>query len=166
VAYPPSACVGYNVFVFKYVLLIFFSVALIIGLVLLRKSSGEADFIPVNIGQTTVSVEIADTTAKRSKGLMYREYLDQDKGMLFVFPQEAPHSFWMANTKIPLDIIWISAGKEIVYINESTPPCTDVQLMRCPNYIPGSPAKYVLEVNAGWTVQNNVKVGDSADFSL
>jgi uncharacterized membrane protein (UPF0127 family) len=101
-----------------------------------------------------IDIEIADNQRDIVQGLMYRPQMLPDRGMLFLMDAEEPQSFWMLNTLISLDIIYINADKEIVSIaRNTTPKSTDP--------IPsGAPAKYVLEVNAGFCQQHNVKVGD------
>ncbi len=122
---------------------------LLIGLViLLKKGSYEEREFEINGKKLTV--EIADTEKKRAKGLMFRTHLDYDKGMLFIFPTESKHKFWMANTKIPLDMIWLDKNFEVIHVEKNVPPCTSKVLVNCPSYGPETPAKYVLEVNAGW----------------
>ncbi|MEM4268348.1 MAG: DUF192 domain-containing protein [Candidatus Woesearchaeota archaeon] len=91
-------------------------------------------------------VEIARTEHERSLGLMFRDSLPENQGMLFIFEEEDYHAFWMKNTNIPLDIIWLDSELTVVHISRSTPPClTDP----CPVYTAPLKAKYVLEVNAG-----------------
>ena len=92
------------------------------------------------------SVELAVTPEEREKGLMFRQNLDSDKGMLFIFKKEGRYGFWMKNTSIPLDIIWINDNKEVVFINENTQPCRENY---CPVIEPTKDAKYVLEINGG-----------------
>ena len=114
----------------------------------------------VQVGDQKFIVEIADEGHERREGLMYREELDEGHGMLFIFPKESPHSFWMKNTLIPLDIIWLSEKKEIVDI-QTVPPCKPDT--NCQSYKPKVAAKYVLEVNAG---EFKGKVGDEATFEI
>jgi len=102
-------------------------------------------------------VEIASTEKERSQGLMNRENLDRDKGMLFIFDKEGIHPFWMKNTLIPLDIIWINSENKVVFISQNVQPCKSLV---CPSIIPPRPAKYVLEVNAGICKDINLTVGD------
>ena len=104
-----------------------------------------------------VNVEIADEKEEITTGLMFRESLAKDSGMLFVFPEEGVHKFWMKNTLIPLDMIWIN-DNEIIYIKDNALPCkTEV----CESYGPDKEAKYVLEVNSGFVEENEVDVGDT-----
>jgi len=103
-----------------------------------------------------INVEIADNFEERAKGLMFREFLDENAGMLFIFEQEDYLSFWMKNTLIPLDMIFISEDFEIVDIKHATPCKQDP----CVSYKTISPAKYVLEVNGNFTLRNNIEIGD------
>ena len=103
-----------------------------------------------------INVELAKTQQEIIKGLMYREHLDKDSGMLFVFPDEDYRSFWMKNTLIPLDMIFIAGNGTIVDINKNFQPCkTDY----CPSYRSKERAMYVLEVNAGFAEENNINEG-------
>ena len=109
------------------------------------------------------SVEVVSAPEERARGLMFRESLAPDAGMLFVFEQEGVYPFWMKNTLIPLDIIWINAGREIVSISEETPPC---EADPCPWYNPGAAARYVLEISGGEAGARGLAVGDKAAFTL
>jgi len=112
-----------------------------------------------------VSLEIADTEPKRQRGLMFREKLAEDEGMLFVFEQSGEYPFWMQNCRIALDIIWLDEKFRIVSIAESVPPCRmpgcepPCSSMQCPSYppAPGTSAKYVVEVAAGFAKRHAVK---------
>jgi len=103
-----------------------------------------------------VSTEIADSPEERMLGLMHRETLDQNSGMIFIFDDENFRNFWMKNTLIPLDIIYIDSNGVIVDIVNAVPCEADP----CPVYPSSAPAKYVLEVNAGYTSERGVSVGD------
>lgn len=115
----------------------------------------------VKIADVKIPVEIADTDAKRMKGLSGRTELKEDQGMLFVFEKkQITPIFWMKDMLIPLDIIWIGNGK-IVKIDENVPaPIAGTSDSKLLNYSPGSPIDYVLEINAGFSDKNNFKVGD------
>lgn len=107
------------------------------------------------------SVEIARSQQERATGLMFRESLDIDKGMLFIFEKEAIYPFWMKNTYIPLDIIWIDKNKQIIFISKNTQSCfTD----NCPRITPDKKALYVLEINGGMSDQIGLSTGDSLQF--
>lgn len=102
-------------------------------------------------------VELAVTPEEREKGLMFRENLDSDKGMLFIFEEEGRHGFWMKNTLIPLDIIWINDNKEAVFISKNTQPCEE---NHCPVIKPTENARYVLEINGGLSEKIGLSVRD------
>jgi hypothetical protein len=97
------------------------------------------------------------------RGLMYRDSLPADRGMLFVYGKEEKHTYWMYQTKIPLDMIWLDHGHKIVEIAANTQPCT-TQASDCPKYGGNQPATYVLEINAGAAAKNNLREGDFIDF--
>jgi uncharacterized protein len=104
-------------------------------------------------GQPTVSVELTRTPSERSRGLMYRTELDHDSGMLFSWDDEAPRSFWMHNTCIPLDMLFIAADATIVGILEQVPTLSDdTRTVPCA-------AAHVLELNAGWSRSHGVRPG-------
>lgn len=104
------------------------------------------------------NVELATTSSEQETGLMYRKSLNNNSGMLFIFQQEANHSFWMKNTIIALDIIWLSSDNQVVYVSRDTQPCNSES---CPPIIPDNPAKFVLEINPN---QINPEVGDKLTF--
>jgi len=103
------------------------------------------------------SVEIADTREKQALGLMFRDSMPAEQGMLFIFPREAPRSFWMKNTRIALDIMYFNKDLELVSISADSPPC---RVRYCPSYPSKLPAKFVLELNAGTAAELGVEVGD------
>lgn len=106
-------------------------------------------FITITTPQgTVIQAELADTVPKRAKGLMFRESLPANHGMLFTFSEEQEWSFWMKNTRIPLDIIWMDKTKKVVHVERNVPICTRTD-DSCPNYQPIGPALYVLELAAG-----------------
>ena len=109
----------------------------------------------VTIGSQQFDVEVVDTPAERQRGLMWRESLPPEQGMLFVFEREGFYPFWMKNTLIPLDVIWIAESGEIIDIHTLF-PCPP-ETLSCPSTAPAGMARYVLEVNAG---EFNGKVGD------
>jgi len=107
------------------------------------------------------NVELAADPQKRARGLMFREQLDNDRGMLFMYEEEQKSSFWMKNTLIPLDIIWINKDKEVVFVAENVQPCRQDP---CPVIHPDKAALYVLELNAGLSDDMNLKLGDKMNF--
>ncbi|MFC1622082.1 DUF192 domain-containing protein [Patescibacteria group bacterium] len=111
----------------------------------------------IQVNGIEVGVKIADTAKKRSQGLMHVENLGENQGMFFIFPTSNFHTFWMKNTLISLDLIWINKNNEIVHIKENAQPC---KTLNCEVYSTPKPAKYVLEVNGGWVEKNGVGVGN------
>jgi len=104
-----------------------------------------------------IFVEVPDDGEEHMRGLMFRQHLPWNGGMLFAFNSEESRAFWMKNTLIPLDMIFVDDNSEIVDIIENVPPCEQDP---CPVYPSEEPAQYVLEVNAGFVQQNAVQVGD------
>ena len=117
----------------------------------------------VVLGGERFKVEIADTQQKQALGLMFRDSMPADEGMIFLFPNEAPRSFWMKNTRIPLDIMYFDKDLKMVSISANTPPC---RVSRCPSYPSSKPAMYVLELNAGIASELGVGPGDSLVLDL
>lgn len=108
-------------------------------------------------------LEIADTSEKRAQGLMFRQELAKDNGMLFVFSKEGVYSFWMKDTLIPLDIIWLSKEQKIIFIKKDAQP-REPHL--CKHINPEKPAKYVLELKAGTAESIGLKIGDKFSFEF
>lgn len=106
------------------------------------------------------SVELALTHSQRQKGLMYRTHLDDDKGMLFIFPKAAPRSFWMRNTYIPLDIIFLQPDGTIINIVANAEPGTETQRLSA------GPAKAVLEIRGGLAGELGIQPGDKVRHAL
>ncbi len=104
--------------------------------------------------RSTVTVEVARTPLEVERGLMFRQKLGADEGMLFVFPETAEHTFWMKNTLIPLDMIFADEDGTIVGIVHGAEPLTT-----SPRSV-GAPSRYVLEVNGGWAAAHGVARGD------
>jgi uncharacterized membrane protein (UPF0127 family) len=108
--------------------------------------------------KTRVSAEIAHTDEERQRGLMFRKSMGATEGMIFIFPQAGIYPFWMKNTLISLDMLWVDRSGRVVWIAEHVPPC---QADPCPDYPPRAEATYVVEVNAGFAKKHGVKVGDT-----
>lgn len=128
------------------------------------QSIAQTCFFTSSQGIPCFKVQIADTDKKREKGLMFVKELPENEGMLFVYDQEWIYSFWMKNTLIPLDMIWIDKDKKIVDI-QTAQPCTSAP---CPSYIPAWKAKYILEINAWLSEKYGLKYKDiflTANFS-
>jgi uncharacterized protein len=106
-----------------------------------------------------VRVEVADDLAEQAKGLMDRTTLGENRGMLFVYPEERELSFWMKNTLIPLSIAFIDSERRIIDIQDMKPLDDEP-----PHYVSAEPAQYALEVNQGFFEERGVKVGDSVEL--
>jgi len=114
----------------------------------------ETDTIKANF-----DIEIAENEYETQTGLMYRKSMKKNRGMLFIQPTESLQYFYMKNTEIPLDIIYINTGMKIVSFQKNAQPFNE-------NSLPSNvPAKYVLEINAGLSDQLGLQVGDSISFS-
>ena len=108
-----------------------------------------------------VHVEIAAEDELRARGLMFRDHLQPGTGMLFFFPSDGDYPFWMKNTIIPLDMIWIDADRKVAYIAHEAQPC---KVENCPNYPPNAISRYVLEVAGGVAKEHGLKAGDVLRF--
>lgn len=108
-------------------------------------------------------VAIADSPAERKQGLKFRKELSQDGGMLFVFEKQGFYSFWMKDTFIALDIIWLNKDREVVYIKHNAQPCIQEP---CEKFKSETPAQYVLELRAGKAEEIGLGVGNKLKFGL
>ena len=113
----------------------------------------------LHIGETTVNVLIADTEATRQLGLGGRSGLESSQGMFFIFPDEGLHSFWMKDMLFPIDIIWIATDGSIVHIEKHVSPGTYPQ-----SFAPQKPARYVLEVVAGYSDTHALSLGQKVGW--
>ncbi len=121
----------------------------------------EIKMVPLYIGEEKFIVEIADTWEKQVKGLMFRESIPPDFGMLFVYELEDTRSIWMKNTLVPLDIVFLDRHKQVVDMYINVPPCKGDP---CETYPSRYPAQYVLELTANRVKQLNLKIGDKIFF--
>jgi len=138
-------------------IIILFSLLLFVSLWIENSSHKKIEF---ESGKT-INIEIANTPKTREAGLMNRRELLKDAGMLFIFDREETRNFWMKNTLISLDMIFLNKDKEVVYIIKSAEPCTKEP---CLVYNSKYPAKYVLEVNSGFVEENNIQIGEKLRF--
>lgn len=116
----------------------------------------------VELGGHRYAIEIADDDAERARGLMFRDAMEQDRGMLFIHDSQAPLAYWMKNTKIALDILYFDDGRRLVSQQRDVPPCSLGDA--CPSYPSNAPARYVLELNAGEAAR--LKLQDGAQLML
>jgi uncharacterized protein len=113
---------------------------------------------PDGTTRATVAIEVANTNEQRERGLMFRKHLDDDAGMIFVFPDSQPRNFWMHNTDIPLDMIFVDSSFRVTGIVANAAPQTDTL-----RGVEGN-SEYVLEVNGGFCARNGIKPGDRFQF--
>jgi uncharacterized membrane protein (UPF0127 family) len=116
----------------------------------------------VELGGHRYAVEVADDDAERARGLMFRDTLAVDSGMLFIHEREEPQSYWMKNTRIPLDILYFDNARKLVSQQRGVPPCTLGDA--CPPYPSDAPARYVLELNAGEAARLGLANGAQMGF--
>jgi len=109
------------------------------------------------------TVELAETSEKQALGLMFRDSLAEDHGMLFLFPGESRRSFWMKNTRIPLDILYFDSNLALVSLVADARPCRSA---RCPTYPSEGPAQYVLELKSGKAAELGVRPGDVLELHI
>ncbi len=133
-------------------------IVILIGLFNSREVSIPSPFI--TIGETKIAVEIADTAETRAQGLSGRDSLTENTGLLFIFDTASQPGFWMKDMNFPIDIIWLDESWKIVDVTTNALPEKYPEI-----YLPRSPVRYVLEVNAGFISTHDLKIGDQARFT-
>lgn len=120
--------------------------------------------ISISINGVKLQADVAITADEQTRGLSIKNALQSNEGMLF--PYETPRilSFWMKDMKFPIDIIWLSADKRVVHIEENLQPCSP--LLPCPSYAPSVTAQFVLETKAGFSSSNGITEGTPVEFNL
>jgi uncharacterized protein len=122
------------------------------------RPGGPTAVIHAGTGQIDVTLEVANTPESMQRGLMYRQSLADGHGMIFVFPQDADHEFWMKNTYIPLDMIFIAVDGRIVGIHPNATPLSEAGISV------GRPSRYVLEVAGGYAARRGIAPGDRVEL--
>lgn len=124
------------------------------------RKDGELKFIDSKTSKeiSSIDIEVADDNAEREQGLMYRETMAENNGMLFLMETEETQAFWMKNTILPLDILFVDANHRIVSIHTNCKPYSLDQI------VSAKPALYVVEVNNGYTTKYGIKAGDLISF--
>mgnify|MGYP001260753063 CR=1 FL=1 len=112
-------------------------------------------------GAHKYAVEVSDNKDTRTKGLMERDSLDKDKGMIFIFEEERIPAFWMKNMRFPLDMVFMDKNLKVVDYYENVPAC---KADPCPHYMPSTNSKYVVEVNAGTIKESGLTRGDIVEY--
>lgn len=115
----------------------------------------------IKVGDTLIKVEVADTTAKRSRGLSGRESLEPDSGMLFIFSELKKYQFWMKGMKFPIDMVFISNGKVVDILQNVPPPVPNTADKDLPTYQSVTEMDMMLEIPAGYVQSRNIKIGDT-----
>lgn len=124
------------------------------------KKDGTLTFLnDSNQVKAKIDIQIANTEFDRELGLMFRKSMEENQGMLFIFPVDTSQTFWMRNTYIPLDMVFINSQKRIVSISKNT------QILSDQTYTSKGPAQYVLEVNAGYCDKFNIHAGDEVSWN-
>jgi uncharacterized membrane protein (UPF0127 family) len=136
------------------------TVALFAACSLTACASGRDPWVEL-AGQRYV-IEVADDDAERARGLMYRDAMEANRGMLFIHDAEEPQAYWMKNTRIPLDILYFDDNRKLVSQQRDVPPCSLGD--GCPSYPSDAPARYVLELNAGEADRMQLQDGAQLTF--
>lgn len=134
------------------------ALVMLLGLAVAYRLVPQGGRIVLLEGQT-IHVAIADTPALREKGLGGRTGLRENEGMLFIFPEDGIYPFWMKDMRISLDIVWLDAAGQVVFMKEDAAPSSFPAA-----FTPAVPARYVLELPAGWASAHGVQIGDSAQL--
>ena len=116
----------------------------------------------VELGGQRYAVELADDDAERARGLMFRDAMADDRGMLFVHDTQEPQAYWMKNTRIALDILYFDNDRKLVAQQRDVPPCSLGDA--CPSYPSNAPSRYVLELNAGQAEKLKLQDGTTLIF--
>jgi hypothetical protein len=133
----------------------------ILGALVIAAASATGQPVSVAPDGARIHLELAVTDQERAEGLMFRDSLPADHGMLFLFEADGRVPFWMKNTFIPLDMIWLSGTGEVVDVHANVQPC---KFDPCPNVEPSKPGRAVLEVNAGFAAAHGVRPGVLLEF--
>lgn len=137
----------------------FVVVALFAALLFTSLTAQHGKIETITINGARLNIERAESNEEKRRGLCCRDSLNADAGMLFVYDEPGFYKFWMKDTRIPLDIIWISGQKRIVHVEDAVTPASYPTKFSSP-----VPAQYVLEANAGWAEANNIQLGDTVSF--
>jgi uncharacterized protein len=114
-------------------------------------------------GGAKIVAEIKATEQDRAQGMMFRDSLAADRGMLFVHERPGQYGYWMFNCRIPLDIIWLDSAKTIVEMSPGTPPCKS-EASQCPSYGGVKTSQFVVELQSGSIARHGLKTGDKIAF--
>lgn len=127
--------------------------------ILFYKNINKVLYTDAQIGNQTFKLEVADTDAKRVKGLSERNGLDTNAGMLFDFKQDGDWRIWMIQMRFPIDIIWLDSDKSVIHIKENARPADFPERYAAPQF-----SRYVIELNSGQVEEAGLKIGDTVTF--
>ena len=117
----------------------------------------------IKINGKKIKAIVAETSTKRTIGLMYTERLSKNMCMLFVFNRDGRHGIWMLNMKFSIDVLWLDSKKRIICLKENLKPCKGI--LNCEVSYPEKRARYIIELNSGYVKSNGLKVGSMASFN-
>lgn len=117
--------------------------------------------VTVHIGSATIRASVANTEAERAQGLQSETYISDTRGMLFVFPYDAKWQIWMKDMTVPIDIVWLDAGKKVVGVQKNVSPDSYPD-----HYTPPEDARYVLELASGVAQKAHIELGVRAEFTV
>jgi hypothetical protein len=139
----------------------FLTIIIIITLIAIKLMPDQTLQIKTKTDTYDISIEIADSPEEQTLGLMWREDLPENKGMLFVYEKEDRPNFWMKNMEISLDILFINSDLKINHIEHDVQPC---KTEKCERYNSPVPVQYVLELKSGFAEKYGVEIGDEVVF--
>ncbi len=114
----------------------------------------------VRLDGNLLDVQVADTGALRTRGLMFQDPLPYSEGMIFIFENPARHSLWMMNMQFSIDMVWFDSDGRAVHIEQDIPPCkTALETVACPSYLPPSDSLFILEATAGFVEMHGIELG-------
>jgi uncharacterized protein len=126
------------------------------------RENPKSQLVPLKIGGEELRVEVRDTEAGRSLGYSFRDKINRNEGMLFVFPVSAPYPFWMKGMRFDLDMVWIKDAK-VVGVSEGV-KAPDNNYGKVETVFPPQAVNQVLEVKSGWVKDSGIKVGDEVQY--
>ncbi len=143
------------------------TLALLIAAAGCTRSDPVRDFHSTEVtlpGGQKIAAEVEIDPGDMARGMMYRDSLSPDRGMVFIHQKPGKYPYWMFHCKIPLDIIWMDSARRIVEISPDTPPCRSEKASDCPNYGGHEDAQYVLELAGGMASKYRLAKGQRIEF--
>ena len=147
--------------ILKFILIIVVIIIVYLLIVNFWPKGGSKVIFNTASGAHEYAVEVSDNKDTRTKGLMERDTLEKNKGMIFIFEEERIPAFWMKNMRFPLDMVFMDKNLKVVDYYENVPAC---KADPCPHYLPNTNSKYVVEVNAGTVKEIGLTRGDMVEY--